>query len=153
MEAINLLRIDPAQFLSFLYSTSAIFFFLTKSSNQYSVSEHSFNAISSLWTKSALLCAYFASWRFAPIEDDERSNWLTYTEHPLISSHTSEIDIANSIASSRNLFFSSTISFHPSIYLLRRFDIWIAAQFIRYLTSNGQSICCSASNEKRVFRP
>ena len=61
MDAINLLRIEPHAFRKFLYLSSVILPFRKINSSQYSVSEHSFSDISSLLTKSALLCAYLAS--------------------------------------------------------------------------------------------
>ena len=60
-EAMSLRLIEPHLFLKSLYVFSFIFPFLKINSSQYSVSEHSFNDISSLLIKSALLCAYFAS--------------------------------------------------------------------------------------------
>ena len=61
MEAISLRRIEPHLFRKSLYVFSLIFLSLKINSSQYSVSEHSFKEISSLFIKSALLCAYFAS--------------------------------------------------------------------------------------------
>ena len=73
MEVMSLRLIEPHLFLKSLYIGSVILPFLNISSSQYSVSEHSFKEISSLFIKSALLCAYFASWIFAPIDDEERT--------------------------------------------------------------------------------
>ena len=61
MEAMSLRRIEPHLFRESLYVFSLIFPFLKINSSQYSVSEHSLRDISSLFIKSALLCAYFAS--------------------------------------------------------------------------------------------
>ena len=60
-EAISFLRMVPHLFIKDLYVFSSNLFLRYSSSNQYSVSKLSFNAISNLLIKSALLCAYFAS--------------------------------------------------------------------------------------------
>ena len=73
MEAMSLRRIEPHLLRKSLWVISVILPFLKISSSQYSVSEHSFKEISNLFIKSALLCAYFASWIFAPIDDEERT--------------------------------------------------------------------------------
>ena len=61
MEEISLRLIEPHLFRNSLYIASEILPFLKINSSQYSVSKHSFKEISSLFIKSALLCAYFAS--------------------------------------------------------------------------------------------
>ena len=125
--------------------------FRKMSSSQYSVSEHSFKAISNLLIKSARLCAYLASWIFAPIDEEERTTWLTKTAHPLISSQRSDTRIANSMESSRNWFFVSFIfaSLGSScryvrlgrtryMVALRPFDILRATRAIRYVAYGNE---------------
>ena len=50
--------------------------------------------------KSALLCAYLASYELTPIEEQERNIWLTNTERPFILSQIDVISIVNSTANS-----------------------------------------------------
>ena len=57
-------------------SSSVMLFVSFKSSNQYSLSLHSFKAISNLEIKSFVPWAYCASWIFAPTDVPQRSNWF-----------------------------------------------------------------------------
>ncbi len=71
-DAMSFLLIVPHLLSKDLYVISSILLLRNNNSNQYSVSKLSFKAISNLFIKSALLCAYFASCIFAPMDDEER---------------------------------------------------------------------------------
>ena len=104
IEAINILRILPHLFRKDLKVSSSMISLLNKTVSQFSVSFASFWAISSLWTKSALLSAYFASAIFALIEEALRISYFVYSGRPFIFEHSSVISTANSIASSCEVF-------------------------------------------------
>ena len=80
IDEISILLIVPHWFCNGLYTVSDIYPVSKRSSSQYSVSKHSFCAISNLEIKSFLPCAYCASWIFAPILVPERKSWLVKTD-------------------------------------------------------------------------
>ena len=104
IEAINILLILPHLFRKDLKVSSSIMPLLNNTESQFSVSFASFWAISSLWTKSALLSAYFASAMFALIDDALRISCFVYSGRPFILEQSSVISTVNSIASSWEVF-------------------------------------------------
>lgn len=59
------------------------------------------------------------------MEDEDRSNWFTYTPQPFISSHKSETSIANSIVSSLKSFLLLSILNHPFVDMQTSFALYI----------------------------
>ena len=100
-DEINIFLITPQSLLSFLYWVSSKYPVSKSNSNQYSLSKHSFNAISSFEIKSAVPWAYCASWIFAPMLVPERKSWLVKTLSlllDLISLVMNTMFLANSFA-------------------------------------------------------